>query len=125
VLLVGSLAACHSSRTRAEEPPPWPKVDVVLTDAGLTFSRSRAPAGYYDISFRDRRSHRPAGRPVELQFGPDAPGIALVEVPAGTRTSALLIGNVTARVMIGGVRHGDGVPGFYVMSTKDYPTPAT
>jgi hypothetical protein len=124
VLLVGSLGACHGSSVHRVSPPR-PEVDVVLTDAGITFSRSRVPAGYYWISFEDHRTHSPSGQRVELDFGPDAPGIGFFKLPAGTRQHALLVGNFTAWYFIDGVRHRDGSPGFYVTTTKEYPTPAT
>jgi hypothetical protein len=125
MLLVLSLAACHSS-TKAGARTTTPKIDAVLSDTGLTFARWEVPAGTYLISFEDRRTHKLAGQSVELQFGPDGPRIGFVKVPAGGHVRALLIGNFTAWPAYDGMQdHGARTRSFYVETTKRYPTPAT
>ncbi len=107
-------------------PSSPPKLDVVLNDGGLQLSSTTIRAGRYQISFRDERSHPPAGDHVALAFGPPGPRIAVVSVPAGGETLGTLIANEVPWVTVNGVANfSPGGDSLTVETTPEFPTPAT
>jgi hypothetical protein len=124
-------AGCGSSHpgnigdpgTTAVTPP---KLDAVLNDAGLKLSATHIRAGQYRISFRDLRTHRPAGERVTLQFGASGPRYALVTVPAGGESMAVLLQNDIVWVTVNGKPdYSPGGDSLAVDPTQQYPTPVT
>jgi hypothetical protein len=129
VALVGGCGNSGHPRTMpdpATAPSSPPKLTVVLNDGGLQLSSTTIRAGRYQISFRDERSHPPAGDHVALAFGPSGPRIALVTVPAGGETLGTLIANDVPWVTVNGVANfSPGGDPLTVETTPEFPTPAT
>jgi hypothetical protein len=132
------IGATGGSSASAAKPPvdgttsPGPtvvstqKADVVLNDGGLGLSATHIRAGVYRISFRDLRSHPPAGARVAPVFGPSGPRVALVTVPAGGESVGTLIQNDIAWVTVNGVPNvSPGGDSLSVSPSAQYPTPAT
>ena len=125
-------AGCGSSghpRTIVDpgtSPSSPPKLDVVLNDDGLQLSSTTIRAGVYRVSFRDERSHPPAGERVSVAFGASGPRYALATVPAGGAHEATLLQNDTVWVTVNGVPNfSPGGDSLVVEPTRQYPTPVT
>jgi hypothetical protein len=117
----GSRPAATGSAARST-----PHLDVVLGEGGLTFSPVKVAAGRYVVSFEDRRSQRPAGQKLALQFAPSGPRIVLLSVPAGARMTGTVLANEIAWVAVNGARQSFGGEDRLTISTSaQFPTPAT
>jgi hypothetical protein len=98
----------------------------VLNDRGLRLSATHIEAGRYRISFRDLRTHRPAGDRVALQFGASGPRLALVTVPTGGERLATLLQNDIVWVSDNGKPdYSPGGDSIVVAPTREFPTPVT
>lgn len=124
-------AGCGSAHGRVISDPPssapsHPRLVVVLNDTGLKLSATHIHAGQYVISFRDVRTHRPAGEPVAVQFGASGPRYALVTVPAGSERTATLLQNDIVWVTVNGKPdYSPGGDSLSVDPTRQFPTPVT
>jgi hypothetical protein len=126
-LLLGAGCSAHPSTARSSvTKPSTPRLAVVLGDHGLRYSPSRIAAGRYLVSFEDRRSQRPPGQKVSLQFAPSGPLFVLLDVPAGAEKVGTLLANEIAWPAIDGVRHSSPDDQLLTIDTSpQFPTPAT
>ena len=125
-------AGCDGSGHPRTLPDPGtnssspPKLDVVLNDGGLQLSSTSIRAGVYRVSFRDERSHPPAGEVVAVAFGASGPRYALATVPAGSAHEATLLQNDIVWVTVNGVpNYSPGGDSLAVEPTPQFPTPVT
>jgi hypothetical protein len=131
VLIVVLAAACNKASHGGASTPSTgaqavsKEFAVVLDDNGLHVPQTRQPSAEYDLSFTDRRSHRAQDENVVLALAPVGPDIVLLNVPAGTHRTHVLLANERVQVVINGVRQRALAETLNIDPSNEYPTPAT